>query len=123
MPAHHPVSLHVSDQQKLPYVCATLLEVQRKASIAAFTLPHKSIQKTGDIELLGFKVPCETQIVATLYSIHRDPGLFPDPNKLHPERFLDDYQAFQPSKYVVPFSIGNVKFVNYDCILTHKSLE
>ena len=54
--------VHVDDQRHLPYVCATLLEVQRLASVSCMTPPHKCVQTSGNVELLGYRIPHDAEV-------------------------------------------------------------
>ena len=40
-----------------------------------------------------------------VYTLHRDPNNFPDPDSFKPERFLSENRAYHPYSYL-PFSAG-----------------
>ncbi|KAK9155640.1 hypothetical protein Sjap_003120 [Stephania japonica] len=55
-----------------------------------------------------YDVPSGTTIVANAWAIHRDPKLWPEPNKFMPERFMQGLQQGESNnkfKYI-PFGIG-----------------
>ena len=43
---------------------------------------------------------------ASCYAVHKDPALFPEPEKFDPQRFLDDHGDIVRSNLVIPFGIG-----------------
>ena len=44
--------------------------------------------------------------MGSMYGVHKDPELFPDPEKFYPERFLDETGNVVRANLVIPFSIG-----------------
>ncbi|KAI5751017.1 hypothetical protein M8J77_003427 [Diaphorina citri] len=54
-----------------------------------------------DVEL-----PRGTLMVVNVYTIHRDPVYYPDPNKFDPDRFLPGEAAKRPVGSYVPFLVG-----------------
>ena len=97
---------------QLPYTEATILEVQRLASIVAVNLPHRFSEDTS---LLGYDIPKGTMLIANLWAVSRDPSIWSDPNKFNPERFLDEAGSLKPREEHLPFSTGNTT----DPILSH----
>ena len=54
----------------------------------------------------GFNIPANTTIFLGTFSLHRDPGNFPDPELFQPERFYpENIRGRHPYAYV-PFSAG-----------------
>jgi cytochrome P450 family 135 len=41
------------------------------------------------VELAGYEMPAGTVLMASVYLVHRDPEVYPDPDEFRPERFLD----------------------------------
>lgn len=92
---------HIS---KLPYLRAAVKETLRLHPPAPFLVPHKS---NDDVELAGFTVPKNAQILVNVWSIGRDSSIWANPNLFEPERFLEsdlDYKG----KYFefIPFGAG-----------------
>ncbi|KAK9506236.1 hypothetical protein O3M35_008207 [Rhynocoris fuscipes] len=52
-----------------------------------------------------FLIPSGTTAVIVAYQLHRDPDVFPQPEKFIPERFLERDSTKNPYSYV-PFSAG-----------------
>ncbi|XP_006816322.1 cytochrome P450 2U1-like, partial [Saccoglossus kowalevskii] len=92
----------LDDRKNLPYTEATLLEIQRFGSIAPFTLPHCALKDTS---LGGYNIPKGTEVIILLWSIHKEPTIWPDPDKFDPMRFYDEKNnAVKKSENFMPFS-------------------
>lgn len=96
-------NVYYSDRNTLPFVEATLLEVQRVSNIT-MSLPHVSAE---DISIAGYRIPKNTMVTAFFASVHLDPKLYPNPEKFQPERFLgENYGNVNKKEMIIPFSIG-----------------
>ncbi|GAV05621.1 hypothetical protein RvY_15721 [Ramazzottius varieornatus] len=94
----------VTDRDRLPWTEATLLEVQRIASVAPLGFPHKVME---DCELGDYLIPKDTVVFSNLYYIHHDPVNFPNPNQFQPQRFLDaGHSRIERTECLLPFSTG-----------------
>ncbi|XP_055540137.1 cytochrome P450 4d1-like [Wyeomyia smithii] len=59
-----------------------------------------------DMELNGVTVPAGTNVNIKIYNIHRNPKVWPDPDKFDPERFSKTNESsYGPYDYI-PFSFG-----------------
>jgi len=81
-----------------------------------FSLPHIA---NRDAELMGYRIPKDTIVIANLYSAHIDPKYWPAPEKFRPERFLGDDGRVLRKDGLVPFGDGkrkcrNMQPVQYD---------
>lgn len=54
----------------------------------------------------GFKVPKGTNAIIVSYALHRDPGVFPDPEEFRPERFFPENSSGRHPYAYIPFSAG-----------------
>lgn len=55
----------------------------------------------------GKWVPPDVQVTVCVYSLHRDPQLWPDPDAFKPERFLDKEEtARRHPQAFLPFGLG-----------------
>ncbi|XP_013394794.1 cytochrome P450 2U1 [Lingula anatina] len=93
----------LSDRSKLPYVQATLLEIQRFACVTPVAVAHRTCEET---ELMGYTIPANSMVFANLFTIFRDPTLWRDPELFDPSRFIDDSGECVKPEYLMPFSIG-----------------
>ena len=91
-------------KESLPYVQATLLEVQRLSATAPASLPHRA---TVDIPVLGYTIPKDAKVICNLRRFMRDPKVFAGPEVFRPERFLaPGSTTLKKPEQLVPFGIG-----------------
>ena len=98
----------VDDRTRLPYTFACLAESMRYRTIGPFGLPHKASE---DIELGGYRIPAEAQVLGNIYSIHHDPRYWDAPHEFIPDRFLPQPDGSMPpaltSNAYIPFGTGH----------------
>ncbi|GJU95762.1 cytochrome P450 76AD1-like protein [Tanacetum coccineum] len=97
-------NIYESDISQLPYLQAVIKEAFRLHPPAPFLVPHQALH---NIEVQGFIVPKDAQILCNIWAMGRDPKVWSDPETFLPERFLDvkiDYkgQDFE----LIPFGAG-----------------
>ncbi|XP_045833199.1 cytochrome P450 76T24-like [Trifolium pratense] len=91
------------DINKLPYLQAVVKETLRLHPPAPI-LVHKSI---SDVDLCGFRVPKDTQVLVNVWSMGRDSSIWTDPNVFLPERFLECGEVFRGEDFgFIPFGAG-----------------
>ncbi|XP_004506759.3 cytochrome P450 76T24-like [Cicer arietinum] len=91
------------DITNLPYLQAVVKETLRLHPSAPI-LVHKSI---SEVELCGFKVPKDAQVLVNVWSMGRDPSIWNDPNLFVPERFLESGDVFREEDFgFIPFGAG-----------------
>ncbi|XP_072049222.1 cytochrome P450 2J4-like [Amphiura filiformis] len=88
---------------KLPFTEATIMEVQRIASIVPLGVPHIA---ATDTTLRGYFIPKGTMIMPNLWAIHHNKDKWDEPEKFKPERFLDSNGDLCHQTEYVPFSTG-----------------
>lgn len=52
------------------------------------------------------KIPKDSPIIIPVYSIHRDPSVYPDPEKYDPERFSPEAKQSRDPYSYMPFGHG-----------------
>ncbi|KAL6958874.1 hypothetical protein U1Q18_040221 [Sarracenia purpurea var. burkii] len=93
-----------SDIDRLPYLRSIINETMRLHPAAPLLLPHRA---RHDVELLGFMVPKDAQVLVNVWAINRDPEYWEDPLSFFPERFLDSSRDFKGQDFeFIPFGSG-----------------
>ncbi|XP_007229530.2 cytochrome P450 2U1 [Astyanax mexicanus] len=93
----------LTDKGTLPYTEATIMEVQRMTVVVPLSIPHMASKTT---EFRGYTIPKGTVIIPNLWSVHRDPTVWENPDDFCPSRFLDEQGQLLRSEYFIPFGIG-----------------
>ncbi|XP_067665571.1 cytochrome P450 2U1-like [Haliotis asinina] len=93
----------MKDKTSLPYVEATISEIQRCTDIAPLAVPHSV---PYDIQFQGYTFPKGVTVLPNLDSVLQDPVVWGDPQNFRPERFLDDDGKYLKKDEFIPFSIG-----------------
>ena len=88
----------------MPYAEAFIEELLRIASVAPVGVPRLAAE---DFEFHGYVIPKGTSIYPSIYTMHYDPEVFPEPEKFRPERFLgQDGKTVIKIDSLIPFSVG-----------------
>ncbi|KAF4415182.1 sterigmatocystin biosynthesis monooxygenase STCB [Fusarium acutatum] len=96
----------------LPYLTAVMKEIYRLYPAIMSTLP-RILASPLDIKSQNVVLPPGTVVGMQNYVHHRDPQLFPSPDRLIPERWLEDEKSSYKSDLkamdsaVTPFSLGS----------------
>ncbi|PIK49672.1 putative cytochrome P450 2H2-like isoform X2 [Apostichopus japonicus] len=91
------------DRNRLPYLQATVAECARLANVTPLGVPRVA---TKDVSFQGYRFPTGTTFMSNLHSIMMDPEIFPEPEKLKPERFLDAEGNYHRPKEYTPLGMG-----------------
>ena len=94
----------MKDKQDLPYVEATIMEIQRMSEIVLFGVPHSVLE---DVEFRGYTIPKGTTVMSNLYAVHRDETVWDEPDVFKPSRFLNENGRIVRQEELIPFCIGN----------------
>ncbi|KAK9233525.1 hypothetical protein WN943_023775 [Citrus x changshan-huyou] len=78
-----------SDMKNLAYLQVILKETLRLYPAGPLLVPHESIE---DCTIRGYHVPAGTQLIVNAWKVQRDPGVWEEPCKFLPERFLKKYK-------------------------------
>jgi cytochrome P450 family 135 len=81
------------------YLNATIQETLRLRPVISIVIRRL----TGSIELGGYQLPAGVSVAPSIHLIHRDPTIYPEPDRFRPERFLES----PPGTYTwIPFGGG-----------------
>ncbi|KAH9925313.1 cytochrome P450 [Fomitopsis serialis] len=75
-----------SDREDMPYLEAVLKEVHRCNPSVPLALPH--YVRREDV-YAGFRIPAGSTVFANTWAVLHDPALYPRPEEVIPERYLD----------------------------------
>jgi cytochrome P450 family 135 len=87
------------EQGREEYLTATIQETLRLRPVIAIVLR----KLTQPVEIGGYELPTGVSAAPCVYLIHRNPEIYPEPDRFLPERFLDN----PPGTYTwIPFGGG-----------------
>ncbi|MPC51246.1 Cytochrome P450 2D15 [Portunus trituberculatus] len=92
-----------SDMERLPYVQATIHEVQRIFSLAKFALPHMTSE---DCKLGGYDIPKGTWLMANLDDALKNSEYWKNAREFDPQNFLDEDGKYKRNSAFMPFGVG-----------------
>lgn len=95
---------HVTEEmmKKMKYLDCVMKEVQRVYP----TAPFIGREVTEDTDICGYTVPKGTGAGVLTFLLHRNPKVFPNPEKFDPDRFLPENTIGRHPYAYVPFSAG-----------------
>ncbi|XP_063065815.1 cytochrome P450 2D14-like [Engraulis encrasicolus] len=96
---------HVSydDRHQMPFVMATIHEIQRVANIAPLGVFHSTTRGTT---LMGYHIPQGTMVVTNLTSVLFEESQWEHPHDFYPTHFLDSRGEFVKPEAFLAFSAG-----------------
>ncbi|KAI5116721.1 hypothetical protein M0805_000830 [Coniferiporia weirii] len=75
----------VEDESNLPYINAVCCETLRWQTVTPFGVAHCAEE---DDVYNGYFIPAGTAVLSNIWAMHRDPRVYPEPEKFSPERWL-----------------------------------
>ena len=93
--------------QALPYTQAVINETLRLYP-PAYVTGREAIR---DTTIGGTRIPKRHIVLISMYTTHRDPRFFPEPDAFRPERWLDGLEKRLPRGAFIPFGMGSRKCV------------
>ncbi|CAH8315348.1 unnamed protein product [Eruca vesicaria subsp. sativa] len=91
--------LEESDIENLPYLHYIVSETFRLYPPVPLLLPHFS---SDDCKVAGYDMPRGTMLLTNVWAMHRDPGVWEEPERFKPERFEKEGEA----QKLMPFGMG-----------------
>ncbi|KAL9715590.1 hypothetical protein Ac2012v2_000033 [Leucoagaricus gongylophorus] len=92
-----------SDQESLPQTMAFVLETFRWRPVTSGGFAHKA---TKDIIWQNYRIPKGASVVGNVWSVGRDPQLFPDPESFNPQRWLTPEGKIKEDLKAYTFGFG-----------------
>ncbi|CDP12933.1 unnamed protein product [Coffea canephora] len=93
-----------SDIEGLEYLDMVIKESMRLHPVAPLLLPHESME---DCTVDDFHIQKKSRIIINIYTIGRDPNVWPDPETFNPERFKDSNIDLRGQDFrLIPFGSG-----------------
>jgi len=96
-----------ADVPALPYAHAVVNETLRLFPPAYVT----GREAVRDTTVGGVRIPKRHIILISMYTTHRDPRFFTEPDEFRPERWLDGLEKGLPRGAFIPFGLGSRKCV------------
>jgi cytochrome P450 len=96
-----------SDVPRLPYTRAVINETLRLYPPAYVT----GREATRATTVGGVRIPKRHIVLVSMYTTHRDPRFFPEPDAFLPERWLEGLEKRLPKAAFIPFGLGSRKCV------------
>ncbi|XP_055487271.1 cytochrome P450 2D27-like [Leucoraja erinacea] len=100
----------LEDREEMPFTNAVIHETQRLGNILPISLPHETYR---DTEVMGYAIPKGTTIFPNITSVMYDEDIWLTPCEFNPGHFLNSGGMFVKPEAFIPFSAGNVGFM--DC--------
>lgn len=93
----------LEDQGHLPYLEATIMEVQRHADIGPLAMAHGLARDTS---FRGYRLPQDAIVLINIHSVHHEAEFWGDPEVFRPERFLGEDGRVKRNNHLIPYSLG-----------------
>ena len=91
------------DQIELPYLHASIEELQRLTTLTNFNLPRRTIE---DVSIGKYRIAKRATVIAQMHVVHMDECYFKRPEVFDPTRHLDQNGYFVKDEKITPFRIG-----------------
>ncbi|KAI7871317.1 cytochrome P450 [Spinellus fusiger] len=89
-----------TEREAFPYMISVQREIMRFYPVLPYGLPHIAEQ---DFVVRNYMIKKGITLISDMYSMHRNPDVYPDPDKFIPERFINNKSTLYAS------ANGNVK--------------
>ena len=93
----------MADEQGLPYIRALQAEIIRWRPVVPLVQPHLASEVD---EVNGYRIPSQSLVWANLQAMSRNEAIYPSPDELKPERFLNEDGQFTRKDELSIFGYG-----------------
>ena len=107
------INLNDDDIMKLAYVDMVIQEAVRYVNLAATFRRCTKPWKIPDTDII---IPVGTDIVIPIFSLHRDPEYWENPEDFNPERFLPENKSKIRNGTYQPFGQGPRQCLGYNYV-------
>ncbi|KAI7865738.1 cytochrome P450 [Spinellus fusiger] len=83
-----------ADREAFPYTISVQREIMRFYPLTPYGNPHVAEQ---DFTVNNYRIKKGTTLVSDMYSMHRNPDVYSDPDRFIPERFINNKSTFHAS--------------------------
>lgn len=92
------------DMEQMKYLKAVIKKTLRLHPLIPLLVPRESVQ---DVKINKYNIASGTRVITNAWAIHRDPTTWEEPEKFHPERFLNSSIDFKGQDFqLIPFGSG-----------------
>ncbi|KAL0738591.1 hypothetical protein Bca4012_014801 [Brassica carinata] len=92
------------DIEQLEYLKMVIKETLRISTLVPLLIPREAAK---DVKIGGYDIPKKTWIHVNVFSIHRNPNVWKDPEAFIPERFMDNEIDYKGLNFeLLPFGSG-----------------
>jgi cytochrome P450 len=95
-----------ADVPRLSSVTRVLDEAIRLHGVV--TLMRRTVEP---VTIGGYELPADTEVLLSLYALHRHPGLYPNQDSFDPDRWLPENSKDRPREHFLPFGAGSRKCI------------
>jgi cytochrome P450 len=108
----------IADLANLPYTLMVIQEAMRLYP-PAWVTARRAI---ADDVIGGYRVPSNMALSISPYAIHRDPGVWKNPEDFNPERFAPEQSKDRPPDAYIPFGTGPRQCIGLGFAMTEAQL-
>ncbi|KAI7871296.1 cytochrome P450 [Spinellus fusiger] len=83
-----------TERENFPYIISVQREIIRLYPVTPYGLPHMAEE---DFVVNNYLIKKGTNLLSNMFSMHRNPNVYPDPEKFIPERFINNTSTLHAS--------------------------
>jgi cytochrome P450 len=91
------------DELREPSLCARVFKEALRLYPPVYAFGRQALE---DVSIGGYEIPKGMLVLASAYGQHRNPAVYPDPDRFDPDRFLPAAEAARHKTAWLPFGAG-----------------